>query len=283
MKQALMEVKKIKCGYESGFYIRDVSLNVYPGDFIGIIGPNGSGKSTLIRAISRILKPDRGRIFLKGNDIWEMDIKEVAKKVAVVSQNLEANNITVKEMVLLGRIPYFLPFQFLESSIDEKIAAEAIEIMGISKLKDKRLDEISGGERQLTHIARALAQKPEILLLDEPTSHLDIRHQISILDLMKRLSRDNGIAIVAVLHDLNLATEYCGRIVLMDKGKIYKSGSPEEVLDYKIIEEVYKTPVIVHKSPISGKPYVFPVTEEMWKRHVDRGIMMAIERKKGLK
>jgi iron complex transport system ATP-binding protein len=171
--------------------------------------------------------------------------------------------------VLLGRIPHFEKMQFLETARDFEAAREAMSLTRTLKFKDRLMRELSGGERQLVFIARALAQEPRLLLLDEPTTHLDITHQVAILDLLKRLNRERGLTVIIVLHDLNLASEYCQRLVLMREGRIYKAGRPDEVLSYQIIEEVYKTVVVVEKNPISLRPYVLLVPEE--ERHKKYG------------
>jgi iron complex transport system ATP-binding protein len=170
--------------------------------------------------------------------------------------------MTVEEFVLLGRIPYYERFRFLETKNDLKIARDAMALTDSLRLKDQFMSQISGGERQLALIARALAQEPKLLLLDEPTTYLDITHQVGILDLVRRLNRNFGLTVIMVLHDLNLAGEYCQRLVLLDRGEIRKFGFPEEVLDYRIIEEVYKTVVVVEENPISHKPYVLAISED---------------------
>jgi len=232
-------------------------------EFMGIIGPNGSGKTTLLRAITKVLKPQRGEVLFEEKNIWRMEFKELAQKMAFVSQTPQVGlNMTVEEFVLLGRIPYFRRFQFLETRHDEEIARKAMVLTDIFELRKRFIGELSGGERQLTVIACALAQEPKLILLDEPTAHLDIAHQVGILDLIKRLNREKGLMVIIVLHDLNLASEYCNRLLLVDNGRIHKIGTPQEVLTYQVIEEVYKTTVIVRENPISLKPYVFVVSEE---------------------
>jgi len=258
----MLQINDFTCGYVSKVVLRNISLKIEDGELVGIIGPNGSGKTTLIRAITRILRPQAGEILLTGKDIRHMKIRELARKVSVVSQSAQTGPMTVEEFVLMGRIPHYERFQFLESAKDLEIAHEAMILTDSFKLKDRFMVEISGGERQLAYIARALAQKAKLLLLDEPTVHLDITHQVGILDLIRRLNRELGLTVVMVLHDLNLAGEYCDRLVLIDEGRIYKVGSPEEVIDYRIIEDVYNTVVIVEKNPISSKPYVLVVSEE---------------------
>jgi iron complex transport system ATP-binding protein len=257
----LLEIQHLVCGYDS-FQIEDLSLSVAAGEFIGIIGPNGSGKTSLLRAITRILKPQEGALYLAGNNLRQMGFKEIARNVAVVSQTPGISHITVEDFVLLGRIPHHQRFQFLDTQKDMEVAEKCMQLTGIVKLKGKGVGELSGGERQLVLIARALAQEPRLLLLDEPTTFLDISHQMRIMDLIQRLNRESGLTVIIVLHDLNLAGEYCHRLVLMKEGRLYKSGAPDEVLTYQTIEEVYETLVVVGKSPVSARPYIFMVTEE---------------------
>lgn len=242
--------------------LNGINLKIEQEGFTGIIGPNGSGKTTLIRAVTRVLRPKAGNIFFEGKDIWEANFRELSQKIAVVSQNQPMDFMTVWDYVLLGRIPYFGRLQFLETKKDLEIAQKAMELTDVFKFKDRSLDNLSGGERQLVLIARALTQQPRLLILDEPTTHLDITHQVRILDLIKRLNKEFNLTVVMVLHDLNLASEYCQGLILLNEGKIYKTGPPEEVLDYRIIEEVYKTVVVVEKNPISFKPYVYIVSQE---------------------
>ena len=258
----MLEIKDLICGYDSKFFLRNINFRADKGELIGIIGPNGSGKTTLLRAITRILKPRTGTIVLEGRDIWQMGFRELARKIAVVSQNFEIGFMSVEEFVLLGRIPYYGKFQFLEAKGDMEIANRCMRLTDTLRFKDRLMQEISGGEKQLTLIARALTQEPGLLLLDEPTAHLDITHQVGILDLIRRLNKEFGLTVIMVLHDLNLASEYCHRLVLINEGRIRKMGRPEEVLDYQIIEEVYKTVVVVKKNPISSRPYILIVSEE---------------------
>lgn len=264
----MLEIKNLTCGYDSKFLLRDINLRIDTGELLGIIGPNGAGKTTFLRALTRVLKPKGGEILLEGKNIWQMDFKWLAKRIAVVSQNFETGFMTVEEFVLLGRIPHYEKFQFLETKKDIEIAEKCMTLTDTFKLKDQLMGEISGGERQLSLIARALAQEPMLILLDEPTAHLDITHQVAILDLIKRLNKEFGLTVIMVLHDLNLASEYCQRLALFNEGRIHKIGPPEEVLDYKIIEEVYKTMVVVEKNPVSSRPYILIVSEEERQRGV---------------
>jgi len=258
----MLEIKDLACGYGAQFSLSDINIKVEKGEMVGVIGPNGSGKTTLLRAITGILKPKTGTVLFNGKDIRRIGIKELSRSMAVVSQGADTGSATVEEFVLLGRAPYFGNFQFLETERDIDIAEKAMKMTDTLKLRQRPMSEMSGGERQLAVIARALAQEPKLLLLDEPTAHLDIAHQVVVLDLIRRLNKELGITIIVVLHDLNLASEYCHRIVLMNKGKVYKTGTPEEVLTYPVIETAYNTVVVVEKNPISSKPYVLVVSEE---------------------
>lgn len=262
----MLKIKDLSCGYGYRFSLKDVNINVDKGEALGIIGPNGSGKTTLLRAITRILKPKTGSIYFEERDIWQIALKDISRRMAIVSQGADTGVMTVEEFVLLGRIPHFGKFQFLESESDLKIAENAMALTGSLGLRDRPMKEMSGGERQLAVIARALAQEPKLLLLDEPTTHLDIAHQVVVLDLIRRLNRELGITIVMVLHDLNLASEYCDRIVLMSEGRVHKTGTPEDVLTYQAIEQIYKTVVVVEKNPVSSRPYVLIVSEEERRR-----------------
>ncbi|MDD5253237.1 MAG: ABC transporter ATP-binding protein [Candidatus Omnitrophica bacterium] len=258
----LLKIENLSGGYYKESVIRGLSLDVNQGDFLGIIGPNGSGKTTLLRLITRVLPIKKGEVFYKGENIALMNLKEFCRKVAFVSQDISTSfSFTVMELVLMGRIPHLKRLQY-ETRKDIEIANEKLSLTDTLSLKDKRIDELSAGERQRVVIARALAQEPELLFLDEPTSHLDIGHQVQVLDLLKKLNRKNNLTIVMVLHDLNLASAYSNRIALLDKGIIFKEGRPEEVLTYKNIETVYKTLVLVNDNSITGKPNVVLVPGE---------------------
>ncbi|MBN1101914.1 MAG: ABC transporter ATP-binding protein [Deltaproteobacteria bacterium] len=262
MRESLLEIHDLSCGYGKTLVLREIHCTIAPGELMGLIGPNGSGKTTLLRAVTRLLKPHRGRILLEGGDIWSMGLKEFARKVAVVPQIVEPVSMVVEEYVLLGRLPHYSRYQMFETRDDEAIARRYLGLTGVLHLKEAMMNEISGGERQLVSIARALAQEPLLLLLDEPTAHLDIAHQVRILDLIKGLNRRLGLTVFVVLHDLNLAGEYCDKVLLLREGLLVGKGTPEEVLTYEAVEETYRTVVVVERSPLSGKPHVFLVTGE---------------------
>jgi len=252
----LLKIDNVSGGYYKEDVVNDISLDINQGDFMGIIGPNGSGKTTLLRLATMVLHPRKGEIRFKGENIFRMDLKELCRNVAFVSQDVATNfSFSVMEIVLMGRIPHLKRLEF-ESKKDIKIAEDVLSVTGSLNLKEKMIDELSAGERQRVIISRALAQEPILLFLDEPTAHLDIGHQIQILDLLKKLNQQNNLTIVMVLHDLNLASAYCNRIVLFDNGTIFKEGKPEDVLTYRNIEAVYKTIVLIQENPLTHKPNV---------------------------
>lgn len=257
--ESLLKIFNLSGGYGQRTVIKDISLKIHKGDFMGLIGPNGCGKTTLLRLLSKIIHPQNGVVYLEGKEIAKMGLKEFCKKASFVQQDTLINfPFTVFEIVLMGRIPHLKRLQ-QETKKDLDIVNNALEMTDTLSLKDKFINELSSGERQRVIIAKALAQEPSLLFLDEPTSHLDIGHQIQILDLLSRLNRQNNLTILIVMHDLNLASEYCNRLVLLNEGKIFKEGQPRDVLTYQNIEAVYKTIVVVNDNPISSKPYVILV------------------------
>jgi iron complex transport system ATP-binding protein len=259
----MITVSGLSCGYGDRPVLRDLEVEIKNGEIMGVIGPNGSGKTTFLRAVSGILPAWSGSVSVDDREITEFHPKELAKKIAVVSQYMDNSYISVEDYLLLGRIPYYVNFQFFEQEHDWKTVNKYLEITGIEHLRSRRMGELSGGERQLAMIARALCQETDIILLDEPTSHLDILHQSEILSLIRKLKTEGEIAVVAVLHDLNLASEYCDRLIMLDRGTVFSSGPPSEVLTYENIESVYNTLVVVKANPVSGKPHVFLVAKDI--------------------
>lgn len=255
-------MRDLFCGYEKVPVIKGIFLSVDKGEFIGIIGPNGAGKTTLFRAISGLLKPARGGIEYKGNDILGISPKKFAEEIAVIPQMLDVPfDFTVGEFVLMGRFSRRGRFVSLKKE-DHKVVDEILELTDMTLLKERKISELSGGERQRAILAQGFAQEACFLIMDEPTGALDIGHKVRIMDLVKRLKKKRDLTVLAAFHDLNLASCYCDRLVLLKEGTVFAGGTPKEVLTYQNIEEVYKTLVVVKEDPVSKKPYVFLVPEE---------------------
>ncbi len=250
-------VDNISFGYEPAVpVVRDVSLTVRPGEFLSLVGPNGSGKTTLLRILDRIFIPNRGSILLGDQPFAKFSRRAIARRIAFVPQD---NSIqfpfTVAEIVLMGRSPHTGGMAF-ENAHDRDVAAEMMRMTDIAGFADQPVTNLSGGERQRVFIARALAQQPEILLLDEPNAHLDIAHQVEMFRMIKRLNTESGLTVLSVSHDLNLAAVYSDRIAMMVGGRLAALGPPAEVLTGEMIREVFRTPVIVDTHPVHGAPRV---------------------------
>ncbi len=265
MQTNFFQVNNLSCGYPS-FSIQHVSFNICKGSFTGIIGPNGSGKTTLFKGITSSIKILEGNIYLNGKNLKDYKLREKAQHIAIVSQTVDVGEISVQDYVLLGRMPYQSRFQLKESAYDLQLAEKYMNLTGVLEYRYKLMTELSGGEQQRAAIARALTQEPDLLLLDEPTSNLDIKHQVRILNLLQQLNEEVGLTVLLVIHDLNLASEYCNQLILFQKGGIYKQGTPQEIITYNNIEEVYQTPVITQENPYSKKPAIFLVSEKMIQR-----------------
>jgi len=257
------EIEGLTCGYENKFRISDINISIAKGSFVGIIGPNGSGKTTLFRGISGDIKIKKGSIRLNGKNFKQFSHKDRARNLAIVTQDIESPDITVEDYVMMGRLPYHTGYQFFDSKDDIRIAEKYMQLTGVNSMRDKTVSQLSGGERQMVAITKALVQEPELLLLDEPTSHLDISLQIQILNLVQQLNEELGLTVMMIIHDLNLAGEYCDELVLMYKGEIKDKGLPEDVLTYKNIEEVYGTVVFTQPNPLSGRPAIFLVSKRI--------------------
>ena len=249
-------VENITCGYNERRVLEGIDMRISKGQLAGIVGPNGSGKTTLFRVLTKILMPHQGQVSLDGKNLSLLSQKEVSRIIAVVGQQAPAPRMKVEEYVLLGRVPFFQSMQFFETKKDREIAHDAMEVTGVAQYADRDLTQLSGGEQQLVHIARALAQEPKVLLMDEPTAHLDLFHQMQVLKLMKKLHAVHGITIVVVLHDINMAAEHCQQVFVMRKGAVYAEGRPEEVFTPEILREVYGVDVCVRQHPVSKKPWV---------------------------
>lgn len=248
----------IEFRYDSIPVLEEIELKVEEGDFLGLIGPNGSGKSTLLKLISRVLRPQKGIAYLNGSLLDGLTQKAIARDIAVVPQETQTTfAFSVSDVVLMGRFPHLRRFQ-VESTEDLRIAKEAMEKTQTFHLANRLMTELSGGEKQRVVIAQALTQNPRLLLLDEPTTHLDIGHQLQILDLLKELNQ-GGLTIIAVFHDLNLAARYCKRLVLLSCGRVEVIGKAEEVFLPEIIRRVFKADVVVDRSAVTQAPFVTPI------------------------
>ena len=250
------EAKDITVGYGEHTVLKSVSLAIEQGGFLGILGPNGCGKTTFLRSLSKVLKPEDGVVYIDGKTVSSYDAKTFAKTVGCVSQETETGfEFSVRDIVLMGRHPHIGRLAPLTAG-DYAIADEAMRFTNTLQFKDRLVTELSGGERQRVLIAKTLAQQPKILLLDEPTNHLDVCHQIEILQLIRSLTPK--ITVIGVLHDLNLASYFCDRIVLMEKGQILSVGTPAEVLTPEQVYNVFSVRMIVSPHPVTGKPYLIP-------------------------
>jgi iron complex transport system ATP-binding protein len=251
-----LEIKNVTVGYAHQDILMDISFDVPAGQMVGLIGPNGSGKSTLIRTLSRVISPHRGSILLNGTDISRIKRSDMARSVGVVPQvTLLPSAVTAFEVVLMGRNPHLGLFQH-EGKKEMDIAWDAMGRTGVQHLALRRIGELSGGEIQCIVIARVLAQETGIILLDEPTANLDIGRQIDVMDLFRKLCTNDGLTMVVALHDLNLAAQYCDRVLLINDGRIHAQGSPSEVITPENIRDVYKAEDCVYSHPANNLPAV---------------------------
>jgi iron complex transport system ATP-binding protein len=252
----MIEAKSVSFRYHQEWVIQDVSFQVGKGEIIGLIGPNGSGKTTLLKILYRLLSPQKGEVLYDVIPLKRMKQRDIAKRIAVVAQETYLLfPFHVIEIVLMGRSPYLGQVIF-ESKKDLEIAKRVMEWTKVLSLSERSVDELSGGEKKRVFIARALCQEPQVILLDEPTANLDIHHQVDFLDLILTLNRERGLTIVMASHDINIASEFCDRLILLREGRIFKMGSPNEVITEENIEQVYGCQVWVDQNPISGTPRI---------------------------
>ncbi|MBW3622472.1 MAG: ABC transporter ATP-binding protein [Armatimonadetes bacterium] len=256
---ARLSIEGVTVAFGDVSALSGVSLEVPAGDFLGLLGPNGSGKTTLLRVISRALAPQLGEVKLDGEDLRRYAPAELARRMAVVPQiSVPTLDFTAGELVRMGRSPYQGRWG-VETRLDREVAEEAMRLTSTLPFEGRVAGTLSGGEYQRVLVARALAQEPDLLLLDEPTAHLDLSAQIGLLELLHRLNRLQGITVVAVLHDLNLAATYCRRLAMLHRGRLVSLGSPEEVLTVERLREVYDAETLVRPHPLTGRPMVVPV------------------------
>jgi iron complex transport system ATP-binding protein len=251
-----LQTQNVDFSYYNGLVLRDVSLTLRRGELVGLLGPNGSGKTTLLKVLSGLLPPKRGRVLLDGQDVRRLSRRQIARRIAVVPQELEMPfGFTAYEMVMLGRTPHVRPLAGA-SARDRQVVAEQMRLTGTAGLAGRPFNELSGGERQRVVVALALAQQPQVLLLDEPVVHLDISHQVEILELVKGLNRARGLTVLATMHDLNLAALYFDRLILLQRGQVVADGTPEQVLVEERIHRVFGATVRVQEHPTRRTPHV---------------------------
>ena len=256
MPDPVLAIENVTCGYGTSEVLRGVSLEVGRGEVLGLVGPNGSGKTTLVRVASRALRPSVGAVRVSGLDPYALPARETARMVAVVPQDVaSAFSFTVLEMVLMGRTPYLSSFGG-GGEEDWARTRAAMVATGVQHLADRSVDEISGGERRRVVLAQALAQDAPLLLLDEPTTHLDVRHVLDVLAIVRRLAEREGTAVLAIHHDLNLAAATCDRLVALDKGEVVAEGSPEEVVTSGLLRSIYGVEADVTTDEATGRPTV---------------------------
>jgi iron complex transport system ATP-binding protein len=239
--------------------LKELSCLILSGRVLGILGPNGSGKSTLLKLLARVYQPQKGAIKILGESSSSLSQLDVAKRVALVPQEtLQVFPFTIAEMVLMGRSPHHHGWGgwHWEDSQDWAVVQNAMDELDVAHLGDRLVTEVSGGERQRAVIARALVQEPQILLLDEPTAFLDLHHQLDIARIIKRLNRERGLTVILVSHDLNLASQYCDQVLILNHGRLAAMGSPQTVITPEVIEAVYGCSVLVDRHPQSGLPRV---------------------------
>ncbi|MBA4699500.1 MAG: ABC transporter ATP-binding protein [Ruminococcus sp.] len=246
--------EQLDIAYDDTLIVKELNMQIPHGKVTSIIGPNGCGKSTVLKAVGRILKPKCGMVYLDGDDIRNLSTKEVAKKMAILPQTPTApSGLTVSELVAYGRFPHQKGFGKLTPE-DKKIVKWALEVTKLRGFENREVDTLSGGQRQRVWIAMALAQQTDLILLDEPTTYLDLAHQLEVLSLLFELNRDQNCTIVMVLHDLNLAARFSDYMIAIQKGKIIKHGSPKEVMTARVLRKTFQIDAVIVQEPRTGRP-----------------------------
>jgi iron complex transport system ATP-binding protein len=252
-----LDIENVTFSYDNGPVLKGLNLNVGAGEMVGLLGPNGSGKTTLIKLISGILRPKQGEIRFENASLAQLPRQSVARSIAVVPQEFDIPfAFRVDEVVMMGRTPFHGLFDG-ENGKDREAVASAIKLARLTGMTEKHWNELSGGEKQKVILATAFAQEPRLLLLDEPTVHLDIANQVEILELVKDLNRQSGLTVIAAIHDLNMAAMYFDRLVLLKEGRILSDGAPRDVLTENNIREAFAAGVRVGADPTTGAPHVY--------------------------
>ena len=257
--QTMLSFSHAAVGYGEKTVLRDVSFQVKKGEYVALIGSNGTGKSTLIKCVSGLLPLNSGEIEICGKNSRKLKPKERARMVAVVPQSYYVDyDFTVEDIVMMGRNPY-IDFRHRESQEDREIAERAMKLTKTDMFRNRLYNQLSGGERQRVILARAITQQPEIILLDEPTSALDLHHQIEVMELIRQLNEKEHITVLAVLHDINLASRFCSRIVILKDGKVKADGTPREIINRQEMEELYEMRLLVKNNPLIEKPEIIKI------------------------
>ncbi len=276
MSTPLLEMNGVSFRYAAREVVSGISLALSQGQFVGILGPNGSGKSTLMRLAAGLLRPDSGTVRLAGRDLTRCSRMEVGRLMALLPQEaLLPTAFTGREVVGMGRTPH-LGWLTAEGSRDRAVVRRALTLVGAAEYADRRIEELSGGERQRLLFARVLAQEPDVLLLDEPTVHLDLTHQLAVLNTVRELQHTAGLAVLGIFHEINLAVEYCDELIFIVDGRVVARGRPETVVTSELIRAVYGVdlPIVVH--PESGRPAVlYPAAHQQFS--LPKGVCAAYE------
>jgi iron complex transport system ATP-binding protein len=249
-----LSAEQLTIGYEERIIVQDLNLEIQPNQITAIIGPNGCGKSTILKTMARLHPSLSGVIYLDGKIIHKTSTKEVAKKLAILPQSPEApSGLTVYELISYGRTPYQTGFSRL-SKHDRQMIDRALDVTGLTNLRDQSVDTLSGGQRQRAWIAMAIAQETDLLLLDEPTTYLDLAHQLEVLQLLEKLNQEDGRTIAMVIHDLNHAARFAHYMIALKNGKIVKQGTPEKVMTADVLKQVFNIDTVIVTDPRTAKP-----------------------------
>ncbi len=253
---ALLHLDRLSFSYPNRFALREISLNVAEGAFIALIGPNGSGKTTLLRLMTGVLQPEKGQIYLQGRLLKDFSPRQLGQEVAVISSEQYFEfPFPVAHIVAMGRFPYLGRLKKM-SRQDWEIVERSMSMTQTDQLRECPIDQLSSGERQRVLIARAVAQRPTLLMLDEPNAHLDIKHQIETFRLLQSLNREENLTVIMVLHDLTVAAAFCQSVVLLNEGRLVSQGTPQEVITTDIIREIYGADILIQRSPTANMPQV---------------------------
>ncbi|MGI6449955.1 MAG: ABC transporter ATP-binding protein [Desulfitobacteriia bacterium] len=258
----VFELTKVSYKYKEKLVLRDVSLQIPKGQITGIIGPNGSGKTTLLKVLSGVNKPCAGQVLLNKRLLQDYSRQEIARQIAFLEQNNTSSlPFTVREVVEMGRYPWLKPLAPMTLK-DKEIIASALECFDLTAKQDRVVETLSGGERQLVSLARAMAQEPQILILDEPTTYLDIGHQSMVMEYLRKWHKESATTIIMVIHDLNLSSQYCDHLIVLEDGRFIQAGRKDEVLCEELIAKTYKASFSMIKHPVSGAPQFLPCFSE---------------------